>query len=138
MFLALVFSMRSNWKPILQLRKDLEKIRPVFSNSKPIDLALIAFFAGVGEEFFFRGWMQNALVHRSGAILGILITSAIFGLLHYLSTTYAIYALITSIYLGMIYFITGNLYIVMAIHVLYDFVALVVLMNRKENPDSSE
>ena len=50
MFLALVFSMRSNWKPILQLREDiLEKIRPIFSNSKLIDLAIIAESARWGD-----------------------------------------------------------------------------------------
>jgi membrane protease YdiL (CAAX protease family) len=85
----------------------------------------------VGEELFFRGWMQAVLVERTGMLIGILITSLIFGFLHYLSTAYAVYAFIMGIYFGMIYLVSGNLYIVMAIHVLYDFVALAYLFKRK-------
>lgn len=139
MFAGLLFTLRSEWEPILQLREEIyQKILPIFSNSKLIDLAIIAIFAGVGEELFFRGWMQKALIDSTGVLPGILIASLIFGLLHYLSTTYAIYAFITGVYLGIIYFATGNIYIVMAIHALYDFVALVVLVHRREESGSSE
>lgn len=135
MFAVLFLIERSRWEPIVQLRNEMdEKILPIFSNCKIIDLAVIAFFAGVGEELFFRGWLQNALINKSGVLLGILITSAIFGLLHYLSTAYAIYAFVTGIYLGAIYYASDNLYIVMAIHAVYDFVALVYLV-RRERPE---
>ena len=122
------------------LKKEIdEKVLPIFSKCKVIDFAVIAFFAGVGEELFFRGWMQAVLAERSGVVVGILITSVIFGLLHYLSTTYAVYAFITGIYLGVIYYASGNLYIVMAIHAIYDFVALVYLVKKgkKETGDGS-
>jgi len=139
MFAALVFTMRSGWQPIVQLREEnFEKVLPIFSNTKLIDLAVISFFAGVGEELFFRGWMQSELIDKSGVIPGILITSAIFGFLHYLSTTYAIYAFITGIYLGVIYFISGNLYLVMVVHATYDFVALVALVLWPKKLDISE
>ncbi len=107
-----------------------EKILPIFSNCNLIDLAVIAFFAGVGEELFFRGWMQAVLAERSGIVIGILVTSLVFGLLHYLSTVYAVYAFVTGIYLGVIYYVSGNLYIVMAIHAIYDFIALVYLVRK--------
>jgi membrane protease YdiL (CAAX protease family) len=94
---------------------------------------VIAFLAGVGEEVFFRGWIQNALASKLGIWAGILIASLIFGLAHYLSTNYFIYAFITGIYLGVIYNTTGNLYIVMAIHALYDFVALIYLVREGRN-----
>jgi membrane protease YdiL (CAAX protease family) len=73
-------------------------------------------------------------------VLGILIASAIFGLLHYLSTTYAFYAFLTGVYLGVIYHATGNLYVVMVIHALYDFIALVYLvrMGKGASPETSE
>ena len=131
MFVGLFFVVRSRWNPLARLREEIdEKVLPIFSNSKIIDLAVIAFFAGVGEELFFRGWMQVALINKSGVWIGILITSAIFGLLHYLSTAYAIYAFITGIYLGVIYHLSGNLYVVMGIHAVYDFIALVYLVRR--------
>jgi membrane protease YdiL (CAAX protease family) len=137
-FAALYLVERSSWEPIVRLRNEIdEKVQPIFSKCNLIDLGMIAFFAGVGEELFFRGWLQAVLVERSGMMIGILITSLIFGFLHYLSTAYAIYAFITSVYLGVIYIATGNMFIVMAIHAIYDFVALVYLVRKgKEFSDT--
>ena len=131
MFASLFLAMRSKWKPLSQLREELEeKVYPIFINSNIVDLVLIALLAGVGEELFFRGWLQGALSNRLGLWLGILIASAIFGFAHYLSLTYAVYAFITGIYLGVIYHLTGNLFVVMTIHGLYDFIALVILVRQ--------
>ena len=136
MFVTLYLVERSGWEPIVELRNEMdEKILPIFSNCNLIDLAVIAFFAGVGEELFFRGWMQAVLVERSGVLIGVLVTSLVFGFLHYLTTTYAVYAFLTSIYLGIIYLVTGNVFIVMAIHAIYDFVALVYLVRKRKNDD---
>jgi len=131
MFVALYISVRSNWEPLARLQTEMEeKVVPLFANCKIIDLALIALLAGLGEELFFRGWMQAALSNRMGIWIGILLASLIFGLMHYLSMTYFIYAFVTGIYLGLIYQSSGNLYIVMAIHVVYDFVALIYLLKK--------
>lgn len=129
MFGILYFAIRTVWEPLSQLRQEIEeKIVPIFASCKIIDLAIIALLAGVGEELFFRGWLQGALTNRLGVLFGILIASAIFGFAHYLSTVYAIYAGLTGLYLGVIYQISGNLYIVMLIHAVYDFIALVYLV----------
>ena len=131
MFTTLFLAMRSKWKPLSELRKELEeKVVPIFANSNIVDLVLIALLAGAGEELFFRGWLQDALANRLGLWLGILIVSIIFGFAHYLSLTYFIYAFITGIYLGVIYHLTGNLYVVMVIHGLYDFIALLILVRQ--------
>lgn len=129
MLVVLYFSIRTEWLPLSHLRSEIdEKIVPIFADCNVIDLAIIAFLAGVGEELFFRGWLQGALTNRFGLWTGILGASIVFGLAHYLSTMYAVYAFITGIYLGVIYHVTGNLYIVMAIHAVYDFIALVYLV----------
>ena len=131
MLAALFFAMRTRWTPLSRLRIELEeKVIPVFTNCKLPDLALIAFLAGLGEELFFRGWLQGILTSKFEIWLGILIASALFGLAHYLSATYAIYAGLTGLYLGVIYQVSGNLYIVMVIHALYDFIALVYLVKK--------
>jgi len=131
MLAALYFAQWSQWSALSHLRKEIdEKIAPIFVNCKIIDLTVIALLAGIGEELFFRGWLQGALTNRFGVWLGILVASTIFGLAHYLSISYAIYTFITGIYLGVIYQVTGNLYIVMAIHALYDFIALVYLVKK--------
>ena len=133
--LALLFFFdRSSWDPIARFRREFdEKIAPIFTNSKLPDLALIALFAGVGEELFFRGWLQGVLTSKFEIWIGILLVSLIFGLMHYLSLTYAVYAFLTGLYLGVIYQASGNLYIVTAIHALYDFVALVYLRAHSES-----
>ncbi len=131
MLAVLHFVVRSHWEPLSRLNKEIyEKVAPIFVNCKVLDLVIIAFLAGVGEELFFRGWLQNALISTFGMWLGILIASVIFGLAHYISTGYAIYAFLTSLYLGVIYQASGSLYIVMTIHAVYDFIALVYLVRR--------
>ena len=136
MVMMLFFFDRSNWEPMTRFRREIdEKITPIFVYSKLPDLALIALFAGVGEELFFRGWLQSVLTGKFEAWLGILIASAIFGLAHYLSLTYAIYAGLIGLYLGVIYQVSGNLYIVMVIHALYDFIALVYLLGKEKSKE---
>ena len=131
MFAILYVAMRSPWEPFIRLRNELEdKIQPIFADCKPIDFAIIALFAGTGEELLFRGWLQNILSLNLGIWPGILLASLIFGIAHYISRDYAVYAFITGIYLGIIYWIADNLYIVMAIHALYDFAALVYLTTK--------
>ena len=139
LLVALYISMQSSWEPLSRFRTELEeKIQPIFTECKLIDLAMIAFLAGTGEELFFRGWLQGVLTTKFSVWLGILIASLIFGLLHYLSTTYAIYAFLTGIYLGLIYQASENLYIVMAIHALYDFIALMYLFKKGKPQNASD
>ena len=137
MFAALYFAVWSKWEPLSQLRIELEeKVVPLFANCEIIDLVVIALLAGVSEELFFRGWLQGALTIRFGIWSGILVASAIFGFAHYLSPTYAIYAGLTGLYLGIIYQLSGNLYVVMAIHAVYDFIALVYLIRKSRDKET--
>ena len=137
MFAALYFAVWSKWEPLSQLRIELEeKVVPLFANCEIIDLVVIALLAGVSEELFFRGWLQGALTIRFGIWSGILVASAIFGFAHYLSPTYAIYAGLTGLYLGIIYQLSGNLYVVMAIHAVYDFIALVYLVRKSRDKET--
>ena len=129
MLAMLYLSERTQWPPLARLRDELdEKVMPIFANCKLIDLVAIAFLAGLGEELFFRGWLQGLLINKLDVLLGILIASAVFGFMHYLSPIYAIYAGLTGVYLGLIYQLSGNLYIVMVIHAVYDFIALMALL----------
>ena len=135
----LFFVVRSRWTPLFHLRSEIdEKIMPIFANSRLPDLVLMAFLAGVGEELFFRGWLQSVLTDKFEPWFGIVIVSVIFGLAHYLSSTYAIYAGLIGLYLGVIYQVSGNLYIVMAVHGIYDFIALVYLVRMKRRQSQYE
>ena len=139
MLAALYFTMKTNWPPLSRLRSEMdEKIRPIFANSKFVDLLFISILAGVSEELFFRGWMQTMLANLFGPLAGIIITSLLFGLAHYLSKEYAIYAFVTGIYLGVIFHLTGNLYILMTIHAVYDLIALGYLSKRHKGTPAQE
>jgi len=134
LLLMLLFAVRARWGPLSRLRSELdEKIVPIFADSKLPDLALIALLAGAGEEFFFRGWLQRVLTDKFEIWLGVLIASLIFGLAHFLSITYAVYAFLTGLYLGLIYQASGNLYTVMVIHAVYDFIALIYLVSKRKS-----
>ena len=138
MLAVLYVSVRTPWTPLARLKQEIdEKVLPIFANCNISDLTIIALFAGTGEELFFRGWLQSALINKFGMLMGILIVSLIFGLAHYLSITYAIYAFLTGLYLGLIYQAFGNLYIVMVIHAVYDFVALMYLLKNAGKKASS-
>ncbi len=137
MLAMLYLTVRSHWKPLSRLTNEInEKVTPIFAQCKFIDLIAIALLAGMSEELFFRGWLQGALTNKFEVWVGILIASAIFGFAHYLSATYAIYAGLTGLYLGVIYQVSGNLYIVMVIHALYDFIALVYLVRKGKSEEA--
>jgi hypothetical protein len=133
----LSFVVRAHWSPLARLREEIdEKILPIFANCQTIDLAVIALLAGISEELFFRGWLQGTLTTKFGVLFGIVVASAIFGLAHYLSSSYAIYAGLTGVYLGVIFQAFGNLYVVMAIHAVYDFIALVYLVRKGKGQET--
>ena len=55
------------------------------------------------------------------------ITGVLFGLLHRITWMYAFFAALVGCYLGWLYVATGNLWVPMIAHGLYDFFAVVYL-----------
>jgi membrane protease YdiL (CAAX protease family) len=109
-----------------------EKVVPLFEKCRVWELAGIAAFAGFGEELLFRGLIQNSLaalfVGDLGSCVGLIGASLLFGLLHWLTLTYAILATSVGFYLGGLWLVTGNLLVPAVVHALYDFWALVYLL----------
>lgn len=85
---------------------------------------LISLLAGFGEELLFRGVLQGWLTELAGPWTGVLAAAVVFGLLHFLSWTYFVFAVGFGIYLGVIYELTGNLLVVCLVHALYDWAAI--------------
>lgn len=83
----------------------LVAIGGIFEEAQGIDFAILlfitAFLAPIGEEAFFRGYMQPRLVDRWGPIVGILLTSLLFGLIHFESFHMA-YAFFVGLVLGVL------------------------------------
>lgn len=80
--------------------------------------------AGIGEEMLFRGILQYELAHRIGVFLSLLLSSALFGLLHAVTPLYALLASLASLYFGFLYMAFDNLAVPIACHALYDVGAL--------------
>jgi membrane protease YdiL (CAAX protease family) len=75
----------------------------------------------------FRGVIQTNLAGLTGVVPALLITSALFGLVHFVTSTYAVMAGLIGLYLGVFSIWSGNLFVPMVVHALYDFVALMYL-----------
>jgi membrane protease YdiL (CAAX protease family) len=108
-----------------------DRVAPLFAGASAGHLAAVALLAGLGEEALFRGVVQEALAGPLPGWAALLLASLIFGALHWVTATYATLAAIVGGYLGLLYLITGNLLAPIVTHVLYDLVALSVLVRMK-------
>jgi len=90
--------------------------------------ALLSIAAGLGEEALFRGLLQDGLASLFGLPIALGVASAIFGLAHAITPTYAVIAGLIGLYLGGLYVLTADLAAPIAAHALYDFAALVYFL----------
>lgn len=101
--------------------------------------ALLCLMVGIAEETCFRGLVTNILAkryirNRKGLYLTVLISGAFFGLIHFSNTLagdapsgviiQAICTFWMGCYLSAVYLRTGNLWIVVFMHALQDFLAM--------------
>ncbi len=103
---------------------------PFFKSCSFVELAIVAALAGVGEEALFRGVLQTWGTEALGPALGIGLTSIVFGLAHFVTPLYAFLAAAIGTYIGVLYYVSGDLLAVMLVHGLYDLVALEILVRR--------
>ncbi|MEO7402767.1 MAG: CPBP family intramembrane glutamic endopeptidase, partial [Burkholderiales bacterium] len=88
---------------------------------------MVAALAGIGEELLFRGVIQTKLGDWMTPLIGLCLTSFLFGLAHALSKLYFAFAIIVGAFLGWLSLHYHDLVAPMVAHGLYDFVALVYL-----------
>lgn len=116
-------------RPFQEIAEIVEKtLIPLFRECRTMEVAVIAAMAGIGEEMLFRGVLQAAVAKEiggpAGVWLGLVIASALFGLLHSITPLYAVLAGVISFYLGGIWLASGNLLLPIIAHGLYDFLVL--------------
>jgi uncharacterized protein len=105
--------------PLAKIHETLKPIlRIPLSQTHWTQILVLALLVGIGEEILFRGILQN--------YAGIVIASAIFGLLHALTGAYLIIATIMGFYLGLIYHFFPDISVPIAVHFIYDAVALIL------------
>lgn len=136
MFGALVLSDRVEWEPMRRLADVVDRaVLPLFRRARLADLAVLSLLAGIGEEMLFRGLFQAGLAQwigrPSGTAAAIAVVSIVFGAGHALTRTYAVLAGLISVYLGLLFVVTGNLLAPIAAHAVYDFAALIYMRRRK-------
>lgn len=131
--LVVLFFVFQRW-PIGPLRRiqrfSEEVIRPLLAPCSWIDLLGISALAGLGEEMFFRGVLQEAATRWFNNVwIGILAASVFFGLMHSITFTYAVLAALMGAYLGWVWlYADHNLLAIVITHSLYDFVVLLWLL----------
>jgi len=131
LILLMLWSTRSAWPPLELLRREIEQVLvPLFAECSLLELALIAAFAGFGEEMLFRGVFQTHLADIWNPWLALAVASTAFGLLHLVTPTYALLAGLVGAYLGCLLMLGDNLLLPISVHSLYDFVALTFLVRR--------
>lgn len=113
---------------VKQIRRDIERILPLFRNCTVMDLLLISLLAGIGEEALFRGVLQPLLAGPIGTIPALILVALLFGAVHPVSFAYVVFAAGIGLYLGAIQIWSDNLFVPAAVHGLYDFAALVYLL----------
>jgi membrane protease YdiL (CAAX protease family) len=79
----------------------------------------------VGEEVFNRGLLGHLLLSRYGVVLGVLLTSLIFGLMH--GFPHAIFAFVLGCYFHAIYLATRSLWVPILMHFLADLIGPVFI-----------
>ena len=79
---------------------------------------------GLGEEVFFRGLVQFELGNWLGSEWAIVLTSLSFGLAHWISRSYFVYASLMGCVFGLLVLITNNLSSAVAAHASFDAFAL--------------
>jgi membrane protease YdiL (CAAX protease family) len=122
------FFLAARWPvgPLRSIRRFTdETMRPMMAPCSLIDLAGISLLAGLGEELLFRGVIQQAFSGWIGVAGAIAVSALLFGLLHAVTPSYAIFATLMGVYMGLVFHWTDNLLPVILAHALYDFVALV-------------
>ena len=105
---------------------------PLFRGTGAAGLFAIACAAGVGEEFLFRGFLQQTVAEwwglPAGPWIALAIASVAFGICHSLCAEYAVYATVMGLALGGLLLATGHLLAPMVMHAVYDGLALLYLV----------
>lgn len=82
--------------------------------------------APVLEELLFRGLIQESFTYKYGPLRGILISAAVFGVIHFIPQQ-VVSAFFAGIVLGYVYYITGSLINAVIVHMLNNALAYVVI-----------
>ena len=121
---------RARWRPLRRVSWIIDRfLVPMFRGRSLATLFFVSLMAGVGEELFFRGFVQEYVAVTVGGGLGVALGltagAVLFGLVHPMTVGYIVYAAVMGAYLGLALIITDNLLVPITAHAFYDFIALI-------------
>lgn len=127
---ALFFTLRCvRWRPIRRIYEVVTQLLgPALKSYSWWQMAAIALGAGVSEELLFRGVLQGWAT-RAHLAIGLIVPNLVFGLLHAVTWTYAVFACCIGFYLScsLVVVPNANLWSVILAHAAYDFIAFEVI-----------
>jgi membrane protease YdiL (CAAX protease family) len=133
LLLALLGVLRTQTGPLRSLVDFVVgELGPILARRSVPELALLAALAGLGEELLFRGLLQAGLMQVMPSSIALFAASALFGLAHFATSTYALVAGLMGLYLGALFLLQGNLLTPVVTHAVYDFVALLLVVRRSQ------
>jgi membrane protease YdiL (CAAX protease family) len=125
LYAAAVAFMRPRWRRAVESRT---RVVHFFMPANAVEQGwwiAISFLAGIGEEIVWRGVQATLLVRLTGSfVIAALLSSISFGLAHFVQGWKS--AAIISVFAlcgHSIVWLSGSLYVVMAVHVAYDLTA---------------
>jgi len=109
-----------------QYVESLTDLKPVDGLTFGVIFVGLCLLVPVGEELIFRGLIQQIFSRNMGGIVGFVLAGLVFGAIH-LNSHLLISISFFGVFLGFIYFATGNLVYSIVAHGLFNTVALVQL-----------
>lgn len=133
--IAILSAERINWRSLQNFLSDVKlQIAPLFQVMPTWQLGLLSIAAGLCEEMLFRWVLQGGLASILGGNLGnavgLGIGALVFGVGHYLSTAYAVFATVMGLYLGIAMIVSETWLVPAVCHALYDLFVLLYLTGR--------
>lgn len=128
LLLGLIWMLTSESGPVRRLVTLVEdQVGALLAGCSMLQLGVLAVVAGACEEILFRGVIQGGMTRWLPEVWALLATSVLFGLVHFASRTYALFAGVMGLYLGGLFLVQGSLLAPIVAHSLYDFIALVYI-----------
>jgi membrane protease YdiL (CAAX protease family) len=94
---------------------------------------VIGILPGLGEEFFYRGFMQNILIKRFNFFISVLLSGGIFASMHaFQQINQAISAFVISFFFGYMLYKTGNLFFPIIGHMINNSLFVIILFFNKD------
>jgi membrane protease YdiL (CAAX protease family) len=104
------------------------EFKNMFPNMGIFERGIIAISSGMGEEIFFRGFLQP--------IIGIFITSILFGVVHIPPNKnmkmWPFFAIVVGFMLGCLLKYTGTIVIPIVAHALINFIGFIIIISLKK------